>query len=58
MYDFFTDQWTELPSMQTGRYFHACGLARKSDGTAQAVVAGGYNVDSVEIFDLDSQTWR
>ena len=58
MYDFSADQWTELPSMKTSRYGHGCGLARKLDGTLQAVVAGGYLEDSVEIFDLDTETWR
>ena len=56
MYDFFADQWTELPSMQTGRLYHGCGLARKQDGTLQVVVAGGFTKDSVEILDLDTMT--
>ena len=58
MYDFSGDQWTELPSMQTGRYSHGCGLSKKLDGTLQAVVAGGKGRDSVEIYDLDTKTWR
>lgn len=58
MYDFSEDQWTELPFLQTGRYWHACGLARKLDGTYQVVVAGGYTENSIEIFDLDTKTWR
>ena len=58
MYDFSADQWTKLPSMQKRRYRHGCGLARKSDGTVEAVVAGGYKEDSVEIYNFDTNTWR
>ena len=58
MYDFFDDQWTELNSMQTGRLYHGCGLARKQDGALQVVVAGGVKNDSIEILDLDTMTWR
>ena len=65
MYDFSADLWTELPSMQTGRIDHGCGLARKQDGTLHAVVAGGFSktdggtyTDTIEIFDLETMTWR
>lgn len=57
MFD-FTDDWTQLPSLNTGRHEHGCGLARKLDGTIQAVVAGGVDEESVEIYDFATGHWR
>ena len=59
MFDFANELWTELPSMQTGRDDHGCGLATKSDGTVEVIVAGGDSgTDTIEILDLATLTWR
>ena len=59
MYEFDSKTWSLLPDMNTPRYLHGCGLATKSDGTsAQAVVAGGNGVITVEIFDFIENIWR
>ena len=58
MYNFPTNEWTTLPNMQTPRYNHGCGLATKSDGTVEAVVLGGHNINTMEILNLESLTWR
>ena len=57
-YDFSTNQWQEVAPMQVGRFDHSCGLVRRSDGTEEVVVAGGYGKDSVEIFSLATEEWR
>ena len=58
LYDFLEDKWTELAPMQETHHKHGCGLAIREDGTKEVVVAGGYRKGSVEIFNLDSQSWR
>ena len=58
MYDSAGDEWTQLASMNTERESHGCGLATKSNGYVEAVVAGGNYVETVEIFNFDSQEWR
>ena len=58
-YDMSMDEWTHLSSMQTARFSHGCGLVKKSDGTMEAVVAGGFPItNTVEIFNLETKTWR
>ena len=55
-----------MPSISPGRQRHSCGLAASNAGTARdVVVAGGWSNDylsyfksSVEIFSLDTETWR
>ena len=58
MYDSAGDEWTQLASMNTDRESHSCGLVTKSNGNVEAVVAGGTSVETVEIFNFDSQEWR
>ena len=58
LYDFQANKWTRLEDMQTPRYYHGCGLGKKSDGTAEAIVVGGNNLSNVEILNLESLTWR
>ena len=61
MYNFEKDEWTELSPMARVRNFHGCGLVKRSDGTLEAVVAGGdegLGDDTVEIYNFDTQTWR
>ena len=57
LFDFAT-YWTPLANMQTARRYHGCGLATKSDGTMEVVVAGGVGFDTVEIYNFESNTWR
>ena len=59
MYDSESDTWSVLPDMKTTRHYHGCGLAVKSDGTSdQAVVAGGTDTQTVEVFDFTLMEWR
>ena len=57
MYDFTSAGWTSLPELSMGRFGHGCGMVTKSDGTREAVVAGG-NVKSIEIYHPQSNKWR
>lgn len=60
MYDWLQDTWAEMPGMAKGRYYHGCGLATRdaSDGVQEVVVAGGFQDDSAEIFNLAKREWR
>ena len=61
MYNFDKDQWTELSPMARARHMHGCGMAKRSDGTFEAVVAGADDEsgdDTVEIYNFETQTWR
>ena len=45
--------------MKTAHYYHGCGLVERADGTSmEAIVAGGYGEDSVELFNFESGEWR
>ena len=57
MYDFVSETWTDLAPMQTARFYHGCGLVKRSDGTMEAVVAGGDDA-SVEIYNFETNQWR
>ena len=60
MYNFMApeDGWVALPSMIDSRAFHSCGLATKTDGTVQIVVAGKYEDDESEALELGGAAWR
>ena len=58
MYDFNSGRWIEFPDMAIGRSGHACGMAFKSDGSVEVVVAGGKVEASVEIFNFQTNSWR
>ena len=42
--------------MITSRYYHACGKFKMGDQMV-LIVAGGYNLDSVEFFPLNETNW-
>ena len=52
LYDWVTGTWTELPPSLTKKDNAACGLAVNEDGTADIVVAGGFNSLSVELLHI------
>ena len=60
LYDREYDTWREVPSMNMGRYRHSCGIIDSYGGSGKdIIVAGGYPYrQSVEIFSLDTETWR
>ena len=62
MYSLDEDTWRELPSMETGRRYHSCGLVERTGATGEAVkevvVAGGEFDSSVEIFFVEEESWR
>ena len=57
-------QWVPGPKVMTGRFAHACGRIQRNQngGKLSTIVVGGIynlaNLDSVEILDDDSSTWR
>ena len=60
-------EWEEVEDMISPRYGLMCGLAVTSAGSQEVVAAGGYFVpglfvqyfsDAVEIFSLDTRSWR
>ena len=57
MYDFGSNTWGILPAMLTPLSSHGCGLARKTDGTREAVIAGGSG-SNVQIYRFDTNSWR
>ena len=58
MYNRGNDSWRQLPDMQTRRNRHSCGLVQSPTGTREIVVAGGQHEHPMEIFSVDSETWR
>ena len=61
MYDFELQTWSQLPDMQTERYGHGGGTAKKLDGSIEAVVAGGNgDVKTIEILEMSDAAgaWR
>lgn len=62
MYSRDSDSWRELESMRVGRQDHSCGLADRYSGAGkEVIVAGGSSRSSrasVEIFSVDTETWR
>ena len=59
-----TGEWVPLPDMPTGRDSMGCGVVMDDTGSTEVVVVGGYNfysnerVDTVEIFNIEEETWR
>ena len=58
LYDFSVSAWTALAPMQERRTYHGCGLVVKNRGAREVVVAGGAGSKSVEIYNLETQSWR
>lgn len=59
---YFSNDWTELSNSPTHRNKHGCGRVTSQTGTREIVVAGGVStveyLDSVDIFNLESMSWR
>ena len=47
---------TKGPSLTTARYSHSCSAMRDGEKTV-IIASGGYNIDSVEIYDPTDNTW-
>jgi hypothetical protein len=62
LYDNHTNSWKKCPDMNTERDGASCGSIKRSDGSEEVVVVGGYLsrviVDTVQIFNLDKESWR
>ena len=62
IYRSVTDTWEEVQNMTTGRLNNFCGKVTTSSGKEEIVVAGGHGggavTDIVEIFSLETETWR
>ena len=65
IYNKDANAWREVSSMAVGRYVHSCGLVRGNSGNEIVVVGGeGFCVQglcprsSIEIFSIDTETWR
>lgn len=65
---YFLDQasnvWTAGPPLTYARAYHTCNIITDCDGKRQVVVVAGYStgvaiplIQTVEIYDVDSQTW-
>ncbi len=53
--------WEELPTPLSNRYHHNCGVVINGASGKEVVIAGGWEnflPDTVEIFNLQSMTWR
>ena len=54
--------WDEVDDMPTGRLNNFCGKITTASNTEEIVVAGGHSggavTDVVEIFSVDTGTWR
>ena len=62
IYNFSSNKWSEGPPMKTPRKYHACVHYKDPQGNSKIMVTGGstaqvVSCSSVEILDLDSQTW-
>jgi hypothetical protein len=59
---YFSNDWAELSNSPTHRNKHGCGRVTSQTGTREIVVAGGVStveyLDSVDIFNLESMSWR
>ena len=63
-----TREWVQLPDMPTGRWAMRCGVVvGDGNGMAEVVVVGGelppqsgngYYLDTVEIFNVATESWR
>ena len=62
LYSLDENAWRELPSMEAGRRYHACGLVQRTGAAGETVrevvVAGGEYDSSVEIFSVEEESWR
>ena len=62
IYNYTSNEWLEGPSMKIARKDHACVHYKDSQDNSKIMVTGGSTalksyISSVEILDLDSQTW-
>ena len=57
-YDRDMKEWIFLPNMPTGRSEMGCGVVRDDSGNVEVVVVGGDNMDIVEIFNFEENSWR
>ena len=65
MYSKMEDSWTQLPDMVTARVYMSCGTITNTKGQFEVIVPGGWNLlepgyylSSVEIYNVQSETWR
>ena len=58
LYDFISGDWTTLSVMMRDRSGHGCGMAKTAQGMVEAVMAGGAQEDTVEIYSFSTSTWR
>ena len=62
IFNYTSNQWFKGPPMNIPRRFHACVHYKDPQGNSKIMVTGGVTevseaISSVEILDLDSQTW-
>ena len=52
--------WRAVSDMTEPRYWHSCGLVQSSSGSGYdvVVVGGSYTENSIEIFSIETETWR
>ena len=58
IYNKDANAWREVSSMTEGRRYHSCGLVRGNSGNEVVVVGGSSTYSSIEIFSIDTETWR
>ena len=51
-----------MEPMPTSRYYHSCGLVTDADRGPEVVVVGGIyggsSLDSVDIYEVNTDSWR
>ena len=60
-YDFSVGAWTEISRMQEQRIYHGCGLVTSGEESSrkrELVVAGGSGIQTVEIYNFQTKSWR
>ncbi len=55
LYDWFEDEWTELPEFSQGNYWPACGLINNPENGLEIVIDSG---SFSYIFNLSTLEWR
>ena len=58
LYHSDTMEWEELPGLLTTRDDPMCARVHNSNGEEEVIVAGGFRLDVVDIYNLQSGQWR
>ena len=57
LFDWNSEEWTDLPSLNIERRYSQAGLVTYPNGTQAIVIAGGNATKSSEIWIIDSEEW-